>query len=86
MIDGFALPFFIHAPVPVAVSDHVGHKGGIDHEFADPVAFWLLLAKKIILGPPDGGFQIRQGERFKIGGLGGRDHLSVIKELRRHNF
>ena len=40
--DGFALPFGINFVVPMVEGDGVGNEGGIDHQFADPVAFGFL--------------------------------------------
>jgi hypothetical protein len=45
VIDRFSLTLLIHLAVPVVISNGVGHQGGIDHEFAHPVASGLDFAE-----------------------------------------
>ena len=58
VIHRLALPLGIHLAVPMVVGDHVRHQRRIHHQFADPVAFGLLLAEQIALRPLNRGFQL----------------------------
>ena len=43
------------------VGDLIGSQRGIHHQFANPIAFRLLLAQQKALGPLDSGFQFILG-------------------------
>ncbi len=45
VVDGLALPVPVHLAVPVVIGNGVRNDGGIHHQFADPIAFGLLLAQ-----------------------------------------
>ena len=49
MIDRLLLPSLVHRPVPMVIRDQVGRDRAVHHQFPDPVALRLLLAKQVVL-------------------------------------
>ena len=58
VMNGFALPPGVDLAVPMMVGEHVGDESAIDHQFAQPVAFWSAQLEQMFLGTPDGSDQV----------------------------
>ena len=67
VVDRLALPTRVHLPPPVVEGHHVGDQRHIDHQFAHPIAFGLLLRQQVALGSGDRSIEI---------GMGGKGRLS----------
>ena len=76
VVDGFFLPEGVDFAVPVVVGNGVGDEGGVDDEFAYPVAFRFLFAKEVALGSFDGSFEEKVLGKLEFGVR--RQRLSLL--------